>query len=132
MGRDDEGNLSIRRSLDFVWCACFRAVGLWRHGSMGDQPSGMVCWVALIVGATGAGARVVWRRSRQLLPRYRTITGIAVIALAGVLIHAVVDFPLQIASIQLYAAVCLGICERKYGDEACEPRARYEKWTHVS
>ncbi|PZR73494.1 MAG: hypothetical protein DLM52_10970 [Chthoniobacterales bacterium] len=75
--------------------------------------AGMVCWVALIVGATGAGARAIWRRSRQLLPRYRTITGIAVIALAGVLIHAVVDFPLQIASIQLYAAVCLGICERK-------------------
>jgi hypothetical protein len=43
-----------------------------------------------------------WRR-RLILP-------LTVVALAGVALHAAVDFPLQIASIQLYVATYLGLC----------------------
>ena len=43
-------------------------------------------------------------------PRRRLILPLAVIALGGVALHALVDFPLQIYSIQLYAATYIGVC----------------------
>ena len=49
------------------------------------------------------GAKEWSRRRRLILP-------LATIALIGVALHAIVDFPLQIESIQLYVATCLGIC----------------------
>jgi hypothetical protein len=49
-------------------------------------------------------------RSAAWYPRQRLLLPVSLIALGGLAVHAAVDFPLQIASIQLYAATYLGIC----------------------
>jgi len=47
---------------------------------------------------------------REWMPRRRVLQPLAIIALMGVALHACVDFPFQIESIQLYVATNLGIC----------------------
>ena len=41
---------------------------------------------------------------------HRLLIGCSLVALFGVLLHASIDFPLQIPSLQLYVAVLLGLC----------------------
>jgi hypothetical protein len=48
--------------------------------------------------------------ARAWTPRRRLLQPFAIIALVGVALHALIDFPLQIASIQLYVATYLGLC----------------------
>jgi hypothetical protein len=73
-------------------------------------------WIgAALLGALLFGGMVVafvnWRRCREeWLPRHRTLMPLMLIALLSVVLHAWIDFPLQIASIQLYAGCYVGIC----------------------
>lgn len=72
---------------------------------------GSALWAAFLFG----GIAVAIRNLRSLgaakwSPRYRSFLSLAVLALAGVALHALVDFPLQIASLQLYVATYLGVC----------------------
>ena len=63
-------------------------------------------FLALITGALWQGFRL-WRLPRGSSVRLLGICG--AISLLGVLLHALVDFPLQIASIQLNVAVICGL-----------------------
>jgi len=70
---------------------------------------GSLVWALLFFG----GVVVAIGRLRQMREsgwRQRVILSMSILALAGVALHALVDFPLQIESIQLYVATCLGVC----------------------
>lgn len=63
----------------------------------------------LIFGAVIFSVRRAFRHRHRLSDSTRALHFTILTALAGVLLHALVDFPLQIASIQLYVVVLLGL-----------------------
>lgn len=69
---------------------------------------GMTLWVGLFGGGIWKGLR--WLRTGKLHTEDRTLLFAGLVALGGVAMHAMIDFPLQIASLQLYVAVYLGLC----------------------
>jgi hypothetical protein len=72
---------------------------------------GSALWALLLFGGIVFAIRNLRRpRAKTWSQRRRLILPLVMIALCGVAIHALVDFPLQIASIQLYVATYLGIC----------------------
>jgi hypothetical protein len=72
---------------------------------------GSAIWAVLLFGgiAAAVGGALTERASRWSA-RQRLLLPLTVLAIGGAAVHALVDFPLQIASIQLYVAVYLGIC----------------------
>jgi hypothetical protein len=72
---------------------------------------GSSLWALLFFGGIAAAIRSCKRYSAQeWTPRRRLLQPLAILALMGVVLHALVDFPFQIESIQLYVATYLGIC----------------------
>jgi hypothetical protein len=82
-------------------------------------------WATLFFGGIAVGIRSYKRHGREeWMPRRRVLQPVALIALIGAALHAVVDFPIQIESIQLYVASYLGIC---WGSMLWTDRG---PWTH--
>jgi hypothetical protein len=72
---------------------------------------GSALWALLFFGGIVVGIRSYKQyAARDWTPRRRLLQPFVVIALIGVALHALIDFPLQIASIQLYVATYLGLC----------------------
>jgi hypothetical protein len=68
-------------------------------------------WALLFFGAIAAGIYNYKRHAAtDWSPRRRLLQPLIIIALVGAALHALVDFPLQIASVQLYVATYLGLC----------------------
>ena len=70
---------------------------------------GAALWAILVLGGIPAAWKITRARRVNFAPGTRTLLSASIIALAGVLIHALVDFPLQVASLQFYTAVHLGM-----------------------
>ena len=72
---------------------------------------GSSLWALLFFGGLAVGLRSYRRyATRGWMPRRRVMQPLAMTALMGVAIHALVDFPFQIESLQLYVATYLGVC----------------------
>ena len=90
---------------------------------------GAVMWVIVFAGGLARAALRVkgpkGQRSRDDLKSSlgpdSFVLGCVVLAISGTLLHGVIDFPLQIASIQLYIAVLLGLCWHKPSSPSVRP-----------
>ena len=81
---------------------------------------GTALWAILIVGGIWVGLRRL-RSTREF--ELEWLLFCSVLGITGTLVHALLDFPLQIASIQFYFCVLLGICwsARRGPSEEQEP-----------
>jgi O-antigen ligase len=83
---------------------------------------GAILWALLFFGGITVAIRSYKEYARmEWTPRRRVLQPLAIIALVGVALHALLDFPLQIESIQLYMATYLGLC---WGSSLWHERSR--------
>jgi O-antigen ligase len=71
---------------------------------------GGTLWAAIFFGGPAVAVRARIGHGSEWRPRQKLILSLVVIALTGVALHALVDFPFQIMSIQLYVVTYLGLC----------------------
>jgi O-antigen ligase len=89
--------------------------GLWRNAHEDYLQTliewgwfGAFFWAVILLGGLVVGVRTLGK-SRQGSAETRVLVLAALVAVIGVALHALVDFPLQIASLQFYTALCLGL-----------------------
>jgi hypothetical protein len=72
---------------------------------------GGILWALLFFGGITVSIRSYKEHARrEWTPRRRVLQPLVITALTGVALNALVDFPAQIESIQLYVATYLGLC----------------------
>lgn len=72
---------------------------------------GAALWSAFLFGGIALAIRNLRStRAEEWMPRRKMLLPLIVLALVATAVHALVDFPLQIASIQLFVATYLGLC----------------------
>ena len=69
---------------------------------------GFLLWAVLIGGGIVRAILYLWKDPRAMTREQSIWLALCALSLVGVLIHSLVDFPLQIASLQLISAVLLG------------------------
>jgi hypothetical protein len=69
---------------------------------------GSALWAALWFGGLATAMARHRRQARSWDTETRLLSSACLLSMCGLLLHALVDFPLQIPSLQLYAAVLLG------------------------
>jgi len=92
---------------------------------------GSILWALLFFGAIAIGIRSYNKHARRdWAPRRRVLQPLIIIALAGVALHALVDFPFQVESIQVYVATYLGICwgSPLWREKSESRRRRSDRW----
>jgi O-antigen ligase len=70
---------------------------------------GAVVWFGLVLGGAALSIRAVREEGKDWSRRDRVLQFVVLAALTGVGLHALVDYPLQVASLQLYVAVLVGL-----------------------
>lgn len=92
------------------------AVSMWSHAHNDYLQAlvewgwvGAAAWIVILLGGPIRAVHRLWRQGGEVAGRRRTLLLAAVVALAGVLLHAMVDWPLQQVAVRHTVAVLLGM-----------------------
>ncbi|HEY5811039.1 MAG TPA: O-antigen ligase family protein [Terrimicrobiaceae bacterium] len=90
--------------------------GIWRYAHQDYLQTvmewgwiGSLLWGGLIFGGLGIGVTRLIRNYPRLSQEERVLLGSCSLTVTGILLHALVDFPFQIASLQLFALIACAV-----------------------